>query len=418
MDTDASTGHPRSNVVDLVVSPINLYGNQEYLLNIIILGLIPSKKEALVNHPHTPRLALIFVATSTLLVGCVLPGFPGKVLPTPTPVPTTAPPTVPPSPSPMPPLRSPVVIDTDMAADDWMAILYLLQRPELEVVAITVTGTGEAHCEAGMQHALGLVALAGYGDVPVACGLETPLQGDHAFPDIWREEVDNLLGLSLPESQQVPSELTAVELLTSTIQSSRDKVTLLTLGPLTNVGEALHSYPYLVNKLERIYIMGGAVNSPGNVGQSGVGIENNTAEWNLYIDPLAANLVLGSGVPITLVPLDATNHVPLTSKLFSRLESEHTTPEATFVYEVLGAHSDVFDKGSYYLWDPLAAAILTDDSVGIFQDKNLCVVETEGVESGWSKVGSDCPLVRVAVSADGYRFEQLFVDTLNNADDF
>ena len=162
--------------------------------------------------------------------------------------------------------------------------------------------------------------------------------------------------------------------------------------------------------------MGGTVSSPGNVGQSGVGIDNNTAEWNFYIDPFAANLVLGSGAPVTLVPLDATNHVPLTSKLYNRLKSERTTPEAAFVFDVLTANAEFIDTGRYYLWDPLAAAMLTDEGLGVFMDKNLCVVEAEGFESGWSQVVSGCPQVRVAVSADGYRFEQLFLDTLNGAE--
>jgi pyrimidine-specific ribonucleoside hydrolase len=309
-----------------------------------------------------------------------------------------------------------VIIDTDMAADDWMAILYLLQRRDLEVAAITVTGAGEAHCEAGIRNALGLLALAGYRQIPVACGLETPLRGEHAFPDEWRESVDNLLGLSLPESQQAPSELTAVELLTTTIQSSPGKVTLLTLGPLTNVGEALHAYPYLVDKIQGIYIMGGTVSSPGNVGQSGVGIDNNTAEWNFYIDPLAANLVLGSGAPVTLIPLDATNHVPLTSGFYNRLAGERSTPEAAFVFDVMTALAEFIDTGRYYLWDPLAAAMLTDDSLGVFMDKNLCVAEEEGFTSGWSQVVGGCPTVRVALTADSYRFEQLFLDTLNDAE--
>ena len=74
----------------------------------------------------------------------------------------------------------PVIIDTDMAGDDWLAILYLLNRPDVSVQAITVTGTGEAHCGPGIKHALSLTALAGQPDIPVSCGRETPLQGDHA----------------------------------------------------------------------------------------------------------------------------------------------------------------------------------------------------------------------------------------------
>ncbi|OQY44390.1 MAG: hypothetical protein B6242_12910, partial [Anaerolineaceae bacterium 4572_78] len=72
-------------------------------------------------------------------------------------------------------VSKPVIIDTDMGTDDWLAMLYLLQRPELSVKAITVTGTGLAHCEPGTQNALGLVALAEQSDIPVTCGRETPL---------------------------------------------------------------------------------------------------------------------------------------------------------------------------------------------------------------------------------------------------
>ncbi len=159
--------------------------------------------------------------------------------------------------------------------------------------------------------------------------------------------------------------------------------------------------------------MGGAVDVPGNVGASGVGINNTTAEWNIYVDPYAANIVLQSSAPIALVPLDATNHVPLTAKFYNRLKSNHTSPEATFVFDVLTQQKAFIDSGGYYFWDPLAAAILADESLATFQNKNLCVVETEGPESGWTKSGNGCPEVRVAVSADGGRFEEIFLNTLN-----
>jgi inosine-uridine nucleoside N-ribohydrolase len=199
------------------------------------------------------------------------------------------------------------------------------------------------------------------------------------------------------------------------VYATPDKVTLLTLGPLTNVAETLQTNPSLVDHIERIYIMGGAVKVPGNVGASGVEIDNSVAEWNIYVDPYAANVVLQSRVPITLVPLDVTNHVPLTAKFYNRLKSNHTSPEATFVFDVLTQQKAFIESGGYYFWDPLAAAILTDDSLATFQNQNLCVVETEGPESGWTRLGNECPEVRVAVSADGGRFEQLFVDVLNTA---
>jgi pyrimidine-specific ribonucleoside hydrolase len=306
-----------------------------------------------------------------------------------------------------------VIIDTDMAADDWMAILYLLQRPDVSVAAITVTGTGEAHCEPGIQNALELAALAGQPDIPVSCGSETPLQGDHAFPMDWRVRVDSLAGLTLPDNPAAPASQSAVELLTSTIQSSPGSVTVLTLGPLTNLAEALQDTPELKDQLEMVYIMGGAVDVPGNVGSSRAGIDNSFADWNIYVDPHAAAIVFQSGVPITLVPLDATNHVPVTNDFFKRLKNEHKTPEATFVFDVLTEYQDFIQMGGYCFWDPLAAAILTENSLATLENRRLVVIEEEGSESGRTQVNANGASIRVAVSADSERFEQLFLDTLN-----
>ena len=309
-----------------------------------------------------------------------------------------------------------VIIDTDMAADDWMAILYMLKRPDIHIEAITVTGAGEAHCEPGVRNALHLVALAGHADIPVSCGREAPLQGDHTFPSDWRMNVDAFAGLTLPQNSASPSSQSAVELLTTTIQSASDKVTILTLGPLTNLAEAVQAAPKLKDQVEMVYIMGGAVDVPGNVGISGAGISNTSAEWNMYCDPYAAGLVFKSGVPITLVPLDATNHVQVTGKFYDQIKDDHRTPEATFVFDVLSTYRGFIQSGGYYFWDPLAAAILTDNSLAVFETWRLIVTEEEGGESGRTQVSEDGVAIQVAVNADGERFERLFLDTLNAAE--
>lgn len=318
-----------------------------------------------------------------------------------------------PTPTPFAGATRSVIIDTDMAADDWMAILYLLQRPDVSVKAITVSGTGESHCEPGIKHALELAALAGQPNIPVSCGPETPLQGEHTFPSDWRTNVDSLAGLTLPENSASPSSQSAVELLTAIIQSSPDDVTVLTLGPLTNLAEALQDTPELKDKIEMVYIMGGAVDVAGNVGDSRVGISNPWAEWNIYVDPRAASLVFQSGVPVTLIPLDATNHALVTNDFFKRLKNERDTPEATFVFDVLTKYQGFIQMGGYYFWDPLAAAILTENSLATFEDKTLIVIEEEGSDSGRTQVSEAGASIRVAVNADSQLFEQLFLDTLN-----
>jgi pyrimidine-specific ribonucleoside hydrolase len=140
-----------------------------------------------------------------------------------------------------------------------VAILSVVQRQDLAVQAITVTGAGEAHCGPGVRNALGLAALAGQPDIPVAGGRETPLRGAHTFPAQWRAGVDALLGLRLPANANDPAPQGAVALIAETPEG----LNLLTLGPLTNVAEALQGSPSLADQLAMIYVMGGAVEVPG-----------------------------------------------------------------------------------------------------------------------------------------------------------
>ncbi|MBI5667550.1 MAG: nucleoside hydrolase [Chloroflexi bacterium] len=132
----------------------------------------------------------------------------------------------------------PVIVDTDMVTDDWMAILLILNDPAFSVKAITVTGTGFAYCDAGVEVALGLLALTGYGDVPVSCWTEKPLMGDNAPPAEWRTSMETVEALGLPAGGE-PAEQNAVELFTATVENSPEPITVLALGPLTNVGAAL-----------------------------------------------------------------------------------------------------------------------------------------------------------------------------------
>ena len=309
----------------------------------------------------------------------------------------------------------PVIIDTDMDANDWMAILYLLNRPDVSVAAITISGTGEAHCEPGIKNAMSLAALAGQPDIPVSCGRTTPLQGEHAFPPDWRTRVDDLAGLTLPGNPASVMPQSAVDLLIAKIMFMPGKVTIIMLGPFTNLAEALQSAPEIKENIEMVYLMGGALDVPGNVGFSHAGIDNWVAEWNIYVDPRAAAIVLQSGVPVTLVPLDATNHVPVTTDFIERLEDDRQTPEAMFVFDVLSKtqYYDFVQSGGYYFWDPLAAAILTDNSLAVFETQNLTVIEEEGDQSGRTQASESGAPVRVAVDVEAERFEQLFLDTLN-----
>jgi pyrimidine-specific ribonucleoside hydrolase len=300
----------------------------------------------------------------------------------------------------------PLVVDTDMAPEDATAVLYLLQREDVSVKAITVAGTGEAHCEPGVRNARGLLALAGHVQVPVACGRDKPFEGGHSFPEDWRRGADALQGVALPGSKGTVPGMSAPKLIEQLAEKYRGELDMLAIGPLTNLADALQGDPGLASKIHAVYVMGGAVDVPGNVEAAPA------AEWNIYADPRAASMVFASGLPLTLVPLDATNFVPVDQSFVNRLEREKETPQAEFVYRLLKASEGLIAEGGYCFWDTFSAALMTDNSLATFREVPLRVIE-EGLESGRTAYDPGGKMLRVAVSADAERFRQTLLDTLN-----
>ena len=131
----------------------------------------------------------------------------------------------------------PFIIDTDVGTDDELAILYLLAQKDIDIKAITVVGTGESHCPAGLKNVAGLLVLMHQDKIPLACGRDTPMTGQHHFPNWLRKQADNLVGAAdlLPKVVVKPSQ-TAIQLLESTLKSANEPVEILAIGPLTNLG--------------------------------------------------------------------------------------------------------------------------------------------------------------------------------------
>jgi len=306
----------------------------------------------------------------------------------------------------------PIILDVDMGLDDMLAILYLTSHPNVDIRAITVAGTGLAHCDSGVSNTLGLVELGGQKDIPVTCGRETPMQGNHVFPTDWRRDADDASGVEISHTGK-PSPLSAPELIVNILQSASDRISIVAVGPLTNIAEALQTTPEIDSKIEAIYIMGGAVETDGNVGNSGVGIQNEYAEWNIYIDPVAADIVFNSGIPIILIPLDATDDVPVTRNFYKALDKNRSTLSANMAYELLTANLDFIDSGGLQFWDPLAATVFTDQSVVSLEEIQLVVVADEGSESGRTRPDSNGARIKVAMSAERNKFEQVFLTILN-----
>jgi len=255
-----------------------------------------------------------------------------------------------------------IIYDNDAASDDAAALLYLLSQPNVEIKAITIAGTGEAHGLAGAKNFADLCFMMNRPAIPIAYGRSTPLS-DHGkpFPEHVRKAIDGLLvDKNIPKHPHPAIKDSAVNLLQSTLRESQEKITILATGPLTNIAELLQSFPDVKDKIEKIVFMGGALKVKGNIKAIDPGSSNDVAEWNVYADPMAASIVLHSGVPVTMVSLDATNQLPLTREFYNTLKRQNS-PAIKFIYQTC---KDIADKFSlefflkhFYLWDPLAAMI-------------------------------------------------------------
>ena len=308
--------------------------------------------------------------------------------------------------------RRPLLIDTDVAGDDLVALTFLVSSPNVEVVGITVSGTGEAHCAGGVDVVLRLLDRLDAPDIPVACGRETPLAGSHAFPDEWREHVDAGSGLELGPTERMTSPSTAADLI-SDLAAEHESLTVLTTGPLTNLADALRSDPALAERVGPVLIMGGALHVPGNLVCCGAPEGNALAEWNVYVDPHALNVVVGSGINPSLVSLDGTNQVPLRTEFARRVMDAAESAGARVVAELFEANPYMTD-GSFYLWDSLAAQPAAGYTIGAFSQACIQVEESEGPESGFTRPTCDTPNIQYLSTADPAAAEDTLLAVLND----
>ena len=207
-------------------------------------------------------------------------------------------------------MSTPILLDCDPGHDDAIALLLALASPELELLGVT-TVAGNQTLEKTTANALRVLELAGRGDVPVAAGADRPLARE-LFIAAYVHGETGLDGPTLPEPQGAPVGQHAVDFLAERILDCDRTVTLVPVGPLTNIALLLARHPEAAANVERIVIMGGAV-AEGNV--------TSAAEFNIYVDPEAAWRVFHSGLPVTMVGLDVTHKALMMPSHVERLRA-------------------------------------------------------------------------------------------------
>jgi pyrimidine-specific ribonucleoside hydrolase len=241
-------------------------------------------------------------------------------------------------------------------------------------------------------------------------GRPKPLQGHAEFPARWRHDSDGLPGVHLPKESRAHESKPAAQFLAERLRDPINKARILALGPLTNLAEALTIAPTSVQGIAEIVIMGGAIHARGNLDDGGFfRTSNKTAEWNIFVDPLAAETVFRSGVSIRLVPLDATNRVKIDAAFLAEFDKREIRPLGRFVREILATERASIEGGYYYAWDPLAAAALVEPSVVTTTPMSIEIRRRPPETGRTAEVPGGKPNAAVALDADAAAFRKLFL---------
>lgn len=331
------------------------------------------------------------------------------------------------------PLR--VVLDTDPGIDDSLAMLLALASPEVELAGVCVTG-GNCSMADGVRNALNVLAAAGRPDMPVHPGIALPL----IRPPFTAPETHGDTGLGyarLPDSPAGPAGEHAVDLIIREIMSHPGEVTLVAVAPLTNVAVALRKEPRIAQNVREVIIMGGALRADGNT--------TSLAEFNFYVDPHAAHMVLESGMPITLLPWDVTKDTLLTQAQIDRL-LETRSPVTQLVADAtrfyIEFHLACFGFAGCSINDPVALALVFQPDLARTQPMHVAVEYTSELTAGksvityvgdharepdmhdqlgfdtarwpmrWGQQVRSKPNVRAVVGLDHARFIELFVERI------
>ena len=313
-----------------------------------------------------------------------------------------------------------ILIDTDPGIDDAMAIFTALASPELDVIGLT-TIFGNAATDVTTRNAVTLLETAGRDDIPVAAGRVAPIAADYIGPVPFVHGHNGLGDAALSPTNGVPIEASAADFIATSLADHPGQVTLLALGPLTNLAVALDRHPGIVELVDEVVVMGGNALVPGNA--------TPVAEANINNDPEAADLVFGADWAVTMVGLDVTHQVNLSGAALDRITSG-PTPQARLLAQAIPLYRNFFETRNQidgiFVHDPSTVAFLLEPDAFTTREWPIRV-ETESFSRGktWPNLANTDdaappawrgrPTVKVCTAVDGQRVAAIVEDRLTRA---
>jgi inosine-uridine nucleoside N-ribohydrolase len=307
-----------------------------------------------------------------------------------------------------PPKRR-VVLDCDPGHDDAMAILLAAASPAIELEAIT-TVAGNQTLEKTTLNARRVCSVAGIYDVPIAAGCDRPLRRAAVLAGAIHG-ASGLDGVDWKEPTVDVDSRHAVDLIVELAERGSRPLTIVAVGPLTNVATALERAPAIASRIERISIMGGAI---------GLGNWTPSAEFNIYADPEAAAAVIASGVPVTLVPLEVTHRALATDDVIARitaLDSPVAEMSVALMRFFAATYERVFGFDAPAVHDPCAVAAIIEPAIVPTRSMNVAIDTGSQLSLGrtvcdvYGTTGRP-ENVDVGVNLDPDRFWDLMIETL------
>lgn len=262
-------------------------------------------------------------------------------------------------------VRNPIIIDTDPGCDDALAIMLLVKSEKVDIQAIT-TVAGNNPLQQVTNNARYILDLIDCSDIPLYSGSEKPLKRD-----LITANVQGFNGLGgLPVKKQAPLDGQAIDKIVEIVKQHPNQVTILAIGPLTNIATAFQREPSLPSLIKELIIMGGAIAVPGN--------KSRVAEFNFFVDPESANVVFKSDVKKILLPLDICITIPLYLEDFQKLRRSALYPQ---IYQMMESYINgilEFEKTKGALmYDPLAAYYILNPQAYKTEEMDV-IIETGG----------------------------------------
>ncbi|MBN8820594.1 MULTISPECIES: nucleoside hydrolase [unclassified Spirosoma] len=254
-------------------------------------------------------------------------------------------------------MPTPLLMDHDGAIDDLLSQLLVLTMPDVELIGVTVT-PADCFIEPALESAYKLLQIMGKESVPLGRG---DYYGINAFPNEWRArpEIINALPMliNLPKSPDPYGYLSAPDLIIDKLAVASGPVSILMTGPCSNLVLALEKAPDLKAKIGSIVWMAGAFRTSGNVQTFQ---HDGSAEWNVFWDPISSQKLVSYELPLTLIPLDVTNHVPVTKQFLSRLATQIDYKLSNLTGQLWALTLDTIPSYhyTYFMWDILATSYL------------------------------------------------------------